>query len=117
MRATLLKELYVMIEEWSREHDIQTTFIEANYCGIGDNVHVLVVARKGLENWRDHERHDNLFDFLHNKINRNEGLFISLLQIMTEDEYEKYGGHEASNHLASLWYQQRSSHNKVQKTS
>jgi hypothetical protein len=26
---------------------------------------------------------------------------------MTEEEYEKYCGAEASNHLASLWYQQR----------
>jgi hypothetical protein len=117
MRAARLKELYTAIEDWAQKHHVETTFIEAKYCGIGDNVHVLVVARKGLENWRDHERHDSLFNFLHANINRNGGPFISLLHIMTEDEYEKYGGDEACNQLASLWYQQRLSQSLVSKIS
>jgi hypothetical protein len=56
---------------------------------------VLVVARKGFENWSWFERDSSLFDFLHAKANNNGALFISSLGTMTEEEYEKYESVEA----------------------
>jgi hypothetical protein len=116
MNATLLKKLYVAVEEWAQEHHVEPTFIEVKYTGLGYNVEIMIVAQQGLENWRAYERHDSLFNFIHSRFNQNDGLGLTSLHIMTEDEYEKYGGHEASNHLASLWYQQRLSQSLVSKT-
>jgi hypothetical protein len=116
MNATLLKKLYVAVEEWAQEHHVEPTFIEVKYTGLGYNVEIMIVAQQGLENWRAYERHDSLFNFIHARLNQKDGLGLTLLHIMTEDEYEKYVGHEASKHLASLWSQQRLSHSLLSKT-
>ena len=110
-----IKKLYVTVEEWLQEHSIAPIFIDVKFTGLGNNVEIIVVAHKGLGNWPDRERDKSLFNFLHARFNSNDGLGLTLLKIMTEDEYEKYGGDEACNHLANLWYQQRLSKNVVQK--
>ncbi len=94
MKTSRLKDLRAIIEEWADIHNVETTLIDIQPRGIGSNVHVIVVARKGFENWRRSERHDSLFDFIHAKLNLNGELFISRLSAMTEEEYESYEGVE-----------------------
>lgn len=95
MKSTLIKKVRAAVEEWARIHNIETTLIEAKYTGLGSNVHVLVVARKGFENWPRYERHNSLFQFLDSKLNTDGDLVITGLGMMTEEEYEKYEGVEA----------------------
>lgn len=95
MKSTLIKKVRAAVEEWARIHNIETTLIEAKYTGLGSNVHVLVVARKGFENWPRYERHNSLFQFLDSKLNTDGDLVITGLGMMTEEEYEKYAGVEA----------------------
>lgn len=94
MKSTLLTDLRLAAAEWARIHQVETTLIKARFSGIGENVHMLVVARRGFENWPAYERHKSLFDFLHQQANTNGGLFISRLSMMTEEEYERYEGLE-----------------------
>ncbi len=95
MKSAILKELKAAIEEWARVHNIETSLIDVKQTGMGSIVHVLVVARKGFENWPFHERHDSLFSFLNAKVDRTHSdVFISRLSPMTEEEYEKYEGVE-----------------------
>ncbi len=94
MKNSFLKELREAAEEWARMHNVETTMIEAKYTGLGANVHVLVVARKGFENWSRYERHNSLFQFLDSKLNANGELVITGLGMLTEEEYEKYEGVE-----------------------
>jgi len=95
MKSILLKKLRSAVEEWARMHNVETTLIEAKYTGLGSNVHVLVVARTGFENWSRYERHNSLFQFLDSKLNANGELVITGLGMMTEEEHEKYEGVEA----------------------
>jgi stress-induced morphogen len=90
MRSSLLAKLRAAVKEWAQLHNVETTLIEAKYTGLGSNVHVLVVASKGFENWSRYERHNSLFQFLHDKVGTNEGLVITRLSMMTEEEYETY---------------------------
>jgi len=94
MKTLLLKRLRAAIEEWAQIHNVTITLIDIQPSGVGSNVHVIVVASKGLENWRRSERHDSLFDFIHAKLNLNGNLFISRLSALTEEEYEKHEGVE-----------------------
>ncbi len=95
MKSVLLEKLRAAVEEWARMHNVETTLIEAKYTGLGANVHVLVVARKGFENWARYERHNSLFQFLDSKLNADGELVITRLGMMTEEEYEKHEGVEA----------------------
>jgi hypothetical protein len=90
MKSSNLEKLRKAAEEWTQVNNIDAALIEVKYSGIGSNVHVLVVARKGFENWRWSERERNLIDFLRAKVNPNGDFFISRLETMTEEEYEKY---------------------------
>jgi len=94
MKNSVLEELREAAEEWARIHNVEIVLIEAKYTGIGSSVHVLVVARRGFENWSRYDRHHSLFNFLHDKVKANGKLFISRLSMMTEAEYEKYEGVE-----------------------
>lgn len=94
MKNTLLDNLRAATAELAHIHNIDAALIKARYSGIGDNVHVLLVARRGLEHWAAYERHKSLFDFLHRQVHSNGGLFISRLSMMTEDEYENAGDFE-----------------------
>jgi hypothetical protein len=95
MKSVLLKKVRAAVEEWARMHNVETTLIEAKYTGLGSNVHVLVVASKGFENWPRYERHNSLFQFLDSKLKANGELVITGLGMLTEEEYEKYEGVEA----------------------
>lgn len=95
MKKLLLQKVRDAAEEWARIHNIEIALIEAKYTGLGDNVHVLVVAKKGFENWARYERHHSLFRFLHDNVSMNGDLVITRLSMMTEEEYEKYEEVEA----------------------
>jgi len=95
MKTFLLQKLREAIAEWARTHNIETTLIEVKPSGIGPGVHVLVVARRGFENWRWSERERDLFRFLHPQFNGNSDFVITRLETMTEKDYEKYAEVEA----------------------
>jgi hypothetical protein len=90
MKSQLLTKLRSAVEEWAKIHNIEITLIDAKYTGFGSSVHVIVVARRGFENWSPYERHNSLFQFLYDKVGANGDLVITRLSMMTEDEYEKY---------------------------
>jgi len=90
MKIVLLKKLRETVAEWARTHNIETTTIEAKFSGLGAGVHVLVVARRGFENWRWAERERDLFRFISNQFNGNGDFVITRLETMTEAEYEKF---------------------------
>jgi hypothetical protein len=95
MKAELLAKLRAAVDEWARIHGVEIALTDAKYTGVGSNVHVLVVARKGFESWAWYERHNSLFQFLHDKVGTNSDFVIIRLSMMTEEEYEKYEGVEA----------------------
>jgi len=95
MKTLLLKKLREVIAEWARTHNIETTLIEVKPSGIASGVHILVVARRGFDDWRWSERERDLFRFLHPQFNGNGDFVITRLETMTEEEYEKYAEVEA----------------------
>jgi len=90
MKTALLEKIRQAVAEWARVHNVETTLIEVKYSGVGSSVHVLVVARRGFENWWWSERDRSLFRFLHSKVDGNGDFIISSLDTMTEEVYEKY---------------------------
>jgi len=90
MKAQLLEKLRATIAEWAQKHDIETTVIDAQFSGIGAGVHLLVVARRGFENWRWADRERDLFRFINHQFNGNGNFVITRLETMTEGEYEKF---------------------------
>lgn len=94
MKTAILNELRAAIEEWARLHNIETSLVEVKYSGVSSYIHILVVARRGFENWRWSERERSLIDFIFARVNQNGYFFISRLETMTEVEYEKYEGVE-----------------------
>ncbi len=92
MKPLLLERLRAAVGEWSQNNNVEPALIDAKYTGLGASVHVLLVARRGFENWSAYERHKSLFGFLHQRVNDDGGLFIIRLSMMTEAEYEKYEG-------------------------
>jgi hypothetical protein len=95
MKTALLKKLHEAVAEWARIHNIETNLIEVKPSGIASGVHILVVARRGFENWRWSERERDLFRFLRPQFNGNGDFAITRLETMTEEEYEKYADVEA----------------------
>lgn len=95
MKNSVLNDLRAAIEEWTRVHNVEASLIEVKPSGIGSSVHILVVARKGFENWSSVERHYSLFGFLNAKVKRPSDLLISRLSTLTEEEYNNYQEVEA----------------------
>lgn len=90
MKPSRLVQVHAAAEEWARLHNIEATRIEVKPSGIGSNIHVLVVARRGFENWPRSERQDDLFHYLHEHANPDNELVITLALTMTEEEYDKH---------------------------
>lgn len=90
MKSSRIDLLRAAVEDWARIHHIDAKLIEVKHSGIGSNIHILVVARRGFENWPRHERRNDLFKYLHDHANPDKDLVITLLMTMTEEEYEKY---------------------------
>jgi len=90
MKTLLLEKLRETVAEWARMHNIDTAAIEVKFSGFGAGVHVLVVARRGFENWRWAERERDLFRFINHQFNGNGNFVITRLETMTEEEYEKF---------------------------
>ena len=95
MKTLLLEKLREAVADWAQIHNIEAPLIEVKFSGIGSGVHVLVVARRGFENWRWSERERDLFRFLRARFNGNDDFVITRLETMTEEEYEKYEEVEA----------------------
>jgi len=90
MKSSKLDLLRATIDEWTRIHDIDAKLIGVKPSGIGSNIHILIVARHGFENWPCYERRSDLFKYLHDRANPDKDLVITLLMTMTEEEYDKY---------------------------
>lgn len=90
MKSSKIDLLRKTIEEWVRLHHVDAKLIEVKPSGIGSNIHILVVASQGFENWPHYERRSDLFKYLHDHANPDKNLVITLLITMTEEEYEKY---------------------------
>ncbi|MCI0697279.1 hypothetical protein L0337_35405 [candidate division KSB1 bacterium] len=102
MKLSKLAQLRAAVEDWTRLHNVDATLIEVKPSGIGSNIHVLVVARRGFENWPRHERRNDLFNYLHQHANPDNDLVLTLVLTMTEEEYEKYERVEIGPDMAAV---------------
>jgi hypothetical protein len=99
MKSSKLDLLREKVEEWARIHNVDAKLIEVKPSGIGSNIHILVVARHGFENWPRYERRNDLFDYLHKHANPDHDLVLTLVLTMTEEEYDKYERVETEPHV------------------
>lgn len=90
MKTAVLEKLREAVTEWVRNHEIEATLVEVKPSGIAVGVHILVVARRGFENWHWSERERDLFRFLRSRFNGNSDFVITRLETMTEEQYDKY---------------------------
>jgi acid stress-induced BolA-like protein IbaG/YrbA len=86
-----VKKIKAAVEDWARQYpQVELSVIEAYPSGIGENVHVIIVAQKGFENWRQLARQKDLEAFLRKRLGDAESAKIPLLLTLTEEEFDRY---------------------------
>ena len=95
-KLKLVEYLRAAIQEWAQQHNIELALSEVNLTGIDLNVHIIVVARRGFENWPEIDRFESLNKFLRSKLNQEGILNMMTLTTMTEEEYDQYERVEVS---------------------
>ena len=91
----LLEKIRAAILEWVQEHGIELALLEVNPSGIGSHVHIILVARRGFENWPEIDREESLYQHLRSRLSDADVANIFLTITMPEEEYEKYQRVEA----------------------
>lgn len=86
----LLEKIRTAIQEWAQQHSVELALVEVNPSGIGSNVHIILAARKGFENWPQIEREESLYQHLRSRLGDADVVNISLTITMTEEEYDSY---------------------------
>jgi hypothetical protein len=86
----LLDRIRTAIQEWAQQHSIELALLEVNPSGVGSNVHVILVARKGFENWPQIEREESLDKYLRLKLGDADVVHIFVTITMAEEEYDQY---------------------------
>jgi hypothetical protein len=96
MKREILEKTKTAVEKWAAIHHVDLIINKVKYSGIGSNIHIIVVARKGFENWSNKDRINSLYQYISKNANTNGQLAISRLWMMTEEEYEKLEDIEVS---------------------
>ena len=89
-KLMLVEKLRAAIQDWAQKHAIELSLAEVNPTGIELDVQVIVVARKGFENWSEIDRDENLYNHLKSVLNRESVVNMLYLITMTEEEYDQY---------------------------
>lgn len=91
MQRILIDKIKKSIQDWARQSpEIEIVLIHVYPSGIGDNIHIIVVATKGFENWRQFDRQKNLTQFLRNQLGDSVMVNIPVILALTEEQYDKY---------------------------
>lgn len=91
MSRALIKKIKETIQAWAKQYpQVELSVIEAYPSGIGENLHVIVVANKGFETWNRSERQDEIRRFLRQQLGHADTANIFLLLTFTEEEFDRY---------------------------
>lgn len=86
----LLERIKTAIQEWAAQHFVELAILKVDPSGIGSNVHLLVIASRGFENWSKVDREEDLYKYLRSRLGDTDVVNISLTITMTEEEYDQY---------------------------
>jgi acid stress-induced BolA-like protein IbaG/YrbA len=95
-KLKLVETIRAAIQEWAQQHSIELALLEVEPTGIGSDVRIIVVARKGFENWPEIDRDESLYQYLRSKLGDADIVKISLTITMSEEEYDQYDRVEVS---------------------
>jgi len=91
LRRELIDKIKKSIYDWANQYpNLELSLVEVFPSGIPDDFNVIVVAKKGFENWRKIERQRDIADFLSKQLGDAMVTKISVLHAFTEEQYEKY---------------------------
>jgi hypothetical protein len=91
MRKLFIEKIKKAVQDWAKQYpQVELYIVDVYPSGIGENLHVIVVATKGFENWRQLEIHKDLFTFLRKQLGDIDVVKISKILPLTEEEYEQY---------------------------
>jgi len=89
-KLMMVEKLRAAVQEWAQKHSVELALLEVEPTGIEMDVRVIVVARKGFENWPEIDRDESLYNHLRS-VRDKEGI-VNMLYLITlsEKEYDKY---------------------------
>jgi stress-induced morphogen len=91
LQRELIEEIKKSIYDWAKQYPhLELSVVDVYPSGIRDNVHVIVVAKKGFENWRKIERQRDIANFIGKQLGDSIAVKIPILHAFTEEQYEKY---------------------------
>jgi hypothetical protein len=91
MKRIFVEKIKNAVQEWADQYpNVELESVKVHSKGILDDVDVVVVARKGFENWSRSEREKDLYWFLRKKLGDADIVKIFVLLTLTEEESEKY---------------------------
>lgn len=91
LRRELIDKIKQSVYDWANQYpNLELSLVEVYPSGIVDNVHVIVVAKKGFETWRKIERQRDIANFLSKQLGDSVVVKIPVLHAFTEEQYEKY---------------------------
>jgi hypothetical protein len=91
LRRELADKIKKTVYEWAKQYPhVELSRVEVNPSGFDDDVDVIVVAKKGFENWRKIERQRDIADFIGKQLGDSIAVKIPILHAFTEEQYEKY---------------------------
>jgi hypothetical protein len=91
MRRLLIERVKKAVQEWAKQYPkVELVLIKVYPSGIGENIHVIVVASQGFDDWEQSTRRKDLYWFLRKQLDPSDVAKISLLLTMTEEQYDKY---------------------------
>lgn len=89
----LIEKIRAAIAEWATHQQgrtIELSRVTVEPSGIGSNLHVEVVARRGFSDWTESERNKSLYRYLRAVLGDADIVKVSLVLTLTEREYESY---------------------------
>ncbi|MEK7728040.1 MAG: hypothetical protein AAB354_06460 [candidate division KSB1 bacterium] len=90
-KRLLLEKIKKLIHDWAAQYPkVELAYVEVYHSGIADNIHVIVVASQGFENWESTDRENDLYWFLRKALGDEYIVKIYVLRTMTEEEYDRY---------------------------
>ena len=89
-KLKLVETIRAVIQEWAKQYSVEISLLEVNPSGIELDVQIIVVARKGFENWSEIDRYDNLYKYLRSKLDAAGIVNLMSLITMSEEEYDQY---------------------------
>jgi hypothetical protein len=91
MRKLFIEKIKKVVHDWAAQYpQVELYLIDVYPSGIGENLHLIVVAAKGFENWRQLAIREDLFTFLRKQLGDADVVRISKILPLTEEEYEQY---------------------------